>query len=87
MDAHFTENLSRLDRVIRALVGLMLVIGSSLVLVLSPGMIGSLCLLAVYPLMTAMIGWDPLIAAANGIHHRLTAAAARTLHTSRMARA
>lgn len=86
MDAHFKENLSKPDRIIRAFVGLALIFGSSVVLVLSPAMIGSLCLLAVYPLMTAMIGWDPLIAAATLIHHRLTASAPRTLHPSRMAR-
>jgi len=86
MDALFKENLSRPDRIIRALVGLALVIGSSLVLVLSPAMIGLLCLIAVYPLMTAMIGWDPLIAAGTGIYHKLTASASRTLHASRMAR-
>lgn len=85
METQFKENLSRLDRIIRALVGLALVIASSVVLVLSPAMIASLCLVAVYPLMTAMIGWDPIIAAAAAINHRLTTAA-RTLRPSGMAR-
>lgn len=80
------ENLSRPARIIRALVGLTMVIASSAVLVLPPGLIALLCLVAVYPLMTAMIGWDPIIAAAAALHHRLTTATARTLRPSRMAR-
>jgi hypothetical protein len=82
MKTYFNENLSRLDRVIRAIVGLTLVIGSSLVLVLSPAMLAALCLLAVYPLMTAMIGWDPVVAAATIIHKRLSAPVFRPLKTS-----
>lgn len=85
MEAHFTENLSTPDRIVRALVGVALVFVSSMLLVLSPALIGLLCLLAVYPLMTAMIGWDPFIAAATFIHHRLSASVVPASRPSRMA--
>lgn len=79
METHFNENLSSQDRVIRAFVGITLVVGSSLMLVLSPAMIASLCLLAAYPLMTAMIGLDPIITAASSFHKKLSAPNLRPL--------
>lgn len=79
METHFNKNLCSQDRVIRAIVGFTLVVGSSLMLVLSPAMIASLCLLAAYPLMTAMIGWDPVITAATSIHKKLNAPTLRPL--------
>lgn len=69
METHFNKNLCSLDRVIRAIVGLTLVVGSSLLLVLPPAMLASLCLLAAYPLMTAMIGWDPVVTAISSMHN------------------
>lgn len=82
MDTQFEVNLSNMDRVTRALVGLALVVGSSLVFVLSPALLASLCLLAAYPLMTAMIGWDPFVTAATSIHKKLSTPNLRSLRTS-----
>lgn len=87
METLYMENLSKLDRIFRATVGLTLVMGSSLVLVLSPAAIASLCLLAVYPLMTAMIGWDPIVAATKSIYTKLSGTTLRTLPSSQVARA
>ena len=63
METQFTENLGTLDRWLRAVVGLTLTVVPTQIIVPSPAMIASLCLLAVYPLMTALIGWDPIVAA------------------------
>lgn len=87
MEALYMENLSKLDRIFRALVGLALVMGSSLVFVLPPAAIASLCLFAVYPLMTAMIGWDPILAATKSIYTKLSGTTVRTLPSSQAARA
>lgn len=87
MDALSTENLSKWDRILRAIVGLTLVMGSTLAFVLSPATIAALCLLAVYPLMTAMIGWDPVVAAIMGIYKKLSAPTFATLSSSHAARA
>lgn len=86
METLYNENIGKMDRITRAVLGFMLVVGSALILVLSPAMIASLCLLAVYPLMTALIGWDPLIAAATWITHRVRFSVARPVHSSRVAR-
>lgn len=87
METLYNDNIRKGDRVARAVLGLMLVLVSTVVLVLSPGMIASVCLVAAYLLMTALIGWDPLIATATRITHRLHLSSARPLHSSRVARA
>jgi len=72
METQTTENISGSDRVTRTLVGATLV-GLTLVLTLSPAVIAVLCLLAAYPLVTTLIGWDPIVAAANIIDRQIHA--------------
>jgi len=66
MELIFSENLTGSDRVVRTLVGVTLV-GLILVLSLSSTEIAALCLVAAYPLFTALIGWDPIVAVASMI--------------------
>ena len=64
METQSTENLSGPDRGTRTLVGASLV-GLTLILPLTSAEITLLCLAAAYPLITALIAWDPVVAAAN----------------------
>lgn len=66
MDTQTTENLSGTDRAVRTVVGIVLV-GSTLVFDLTPVEIGVMSLVAAYPLVTALIGWGPLTAIADGL--------------------
>lgn len=72
METQFTENLGTMDRWLRAVIGLTLTVVPTQIIVPSPAMIASLCLLAVYPLMTALIGWDPIVAAATSIYKKFS---------------
>lgn len=87
METLYMENISKLNRIFRAIFGLTLVIGSTLVFFVSPATMASLCLLAAYPLMTAMIGWDPIVAATKSVYTKLSGTTARTLPSSQVARA
>lgn len=66
METQTTENLSGTDRAIRAIAGITLV-GSTLVFELTSAQIAAASLLAAYPLVTALIGWGPITAIADGL--------------------
>lgn len=77
METQTTENLSGTDRAIRAIVGFALV-GSTLVFEQTPAEIAAVCLLAAYPLVTALIGWGPITAIAEGLMKYAHSAASHT---------
>lgn len=77
MEAQATENLSGTDRVVRVIVGVTLV-GSTLVFDQTPAEIAAVCLLAAYPLLTALIGWGPITAIASGLMKYVRGSSAHT---------
>jgi len=79
MEIESTENLSGSDRTTRTLVGATLV-GLPLILALEPELIAALCLFATYPLVTALIGWDPIVAIAKIV---TKATNSPSMHTSK----
>lgn len=57
------QNLGIVDRVVRVAIGVLLLGGSALHLSVIDGVVGWHAyakLISIYPLLTAMLGWDPL---------------------------
>lgn len=77
METQTTENLSGTDRTVRAIVGITLA-GSTLVFEQTPAVIATVCLLAAYPLVTALIGWGPITAIAEGLMKYVSGAASHS---------